>query len=33
MRGELIPLIETKGDLPPILEVLINLEKGVNDPD
>ena len=33
MRDELISLIETKGDLPPIPEVLINLEKRVNDPD
>ena len=33
MRDKLISLIETKGDLPPIPEVLINLEKRVNDPD
>ena len=33
MRDELISLIETKGDLPPIPEVLIKLEKRVNDPD
>jgi HD-like signal output (HDOD) protein len=33
MRDELISLIETKGDLPPIPEVLINLENRVNDPD
>ena len=33
MRDELISLIETKGDLPPIPEVLLNLEKRVNDPD
>jgi hypothetical protein len=32
MRDELISLIETKGDLPPIPEVLINLEKRVNNP-
>jgi hypothetical protein len=33
MRDELISLIEIKGDLPPIHEALINLEKRVNDPD
>ena len=33
MRDKLISLIETKGDLPPIPEVLINLENRVNDPD
>ena len=33
MSDELISLIETKRDLPPIPEVLINLEKRVNDPD
>ena len=33
MRDELTSLIETKGDLPPIPEVLIKLEKRVNDPD
>ena len=29
----MISLLETKGDLPPIPEVLINLKKRVNDPD
>ncbi len=33
MRDELIALIETKGDLPPIPDVLLKLEKRVNDPD
>jgi HD-like signal output (HDOD) protein len=33
MSDELISLIETKRDLPPIPEVVINLEKRVNDPD
>ena len=33
MREKLIALIETKGDLPPLPDILINLENRVNDPD
>jgi HD-like signal output (HDOD) protein len=33
MREKLIALIEEKGDLPPLPDILINLENRVNDPD
>ncbi len=33
MREKLIALIEDKGDLPPLPEILMNLEKKINDPD
>jgi len=33
MREKLIALIEEKGDLPPLPEILMNLEKKINDPD
>ncbi len=33
MKEKLIDLIEKKGDLPPLPDILINLENRVNDPD
>ena len=33
MKEKLLALIEEKGDLPPLPEILINLERKVNDPD
>ncbi|MBT5549826.1 MAG: HDOD domain-containing protein, partial [Nitrospina sp.] len=33
MREKLLALIEEKGDLPPLPEILMNLERKVNDPD
>jgi len=33
MREKLIALIEEKGDLPPLPEILMNLEKKIHDPD
>ena len=33
MKEKLLALIEEKGDLPPLPEIRINLERKVNDPD
>ncbi len=33
MKEKLLALVEEKGDLPPLPEILINLERKVNDPD
>ena len=33
MREKLLALVEEKGDLPPLPEILTNLERKVNDPD
>ncbi|MZH45648.1 MAG: HDOD domain-containing protein [Nitrospinae bacterium] len=33
MREKLIDLIEGKGDLPPLPEILMNLERKINDPE
>ena len=33
MKEKLLALIKEKGDLPPLPEILINLERKVNDPD
>ena len=33
MKADLLNLLETKGDLPPLSDVLVNLENRVNDPD
>ena len=33
MKEKLIDLVEKKGDLPPLPDILINLENRVNDPD
>lgn len=33
MREKLIALVEEKGDLPPLPDILMNLEKKINDPD
>ena len=33
MKEKLRALIEEKGDLPPLPEILINFERKVNDPD
>ncbi len=33
MKEKLIALIDSKGDLPPLPDILINLENRVNDPD
>ena len=32
MKAKLLNLLETKGDLPPLSDVLLNLENRVNDP-
>ncbi len=33
MKDKLLDLLETKGDLPPLSDILINLEGRINDPD
>ncbi len=33
MKKKLLGLLETKGDLPPLSDILINLEGRINDPD
>jgi len=33
MKEKLLALVEEKGDLPPLPDILINLERKVNDPD
>ena len=33
MKEKLLKLLETKGDLPPLSDILINLEGRINDPE